>query len=225
MSRLHTLIAMTAVLALAAIALPAYAAGPGAGVVHFQGIADENDGDCTGDPNDGNHLGDTPDDGKDGACLPAFPDPNGDNGDFDGDAAGSASGTDAGGEAWSVTFTGRMDADFAYAENPLECPLTGTASGTFEIGNGTAEGTYDGDAITNARAEGVFEWSRTGTEAVITFTVDVYVSVGTTEHQVLDNAAGSAVASFEASPNAAMCPDPPQRATATVVGDGEFAST
>ncbi len=209
----------------------------GSGVVHFQGIADPNDGVCEGDPDqgppefaDGNHLGD-PDDGKDGACLPVFPDPNGVDGDFDGDVTASASGIDDRDDntqtdiAWSVAHTGRIDADFSYGEDPAECPLTGEASGTFEI-DGEATGEYNdgsGRVVARVHAHGTFEWARVVDNAAIAFSIDVWIEFddGSTEH-VLDDAGGTATATFQASGNAANCDG--STVTATVIGDGTFSS-
>ncbi len=202
--------------------------GEGAATVHFQGIADPNNGVCTPDPGQGppiahgNHLGD-PDDGKDGACLPVFPDTAGEDGDFDGDVTGSASGTDNG-VPWSVVIDdGRIDADFSYAEPALTCPLEGTANGTFEIEDLNATGVYGTMPVTEAHATGRFAWTRAGMAVIEVFDVDLWLHLASGHvEQVLDDAEGSATATFDASPNATNCDG--SSVTATVIGDGAFSS-
>lgn len=217
-----TIILSIAALMVGMLVLPAVAAGSGTGAFEFAGLAIPNDGMCSGEDETAG------DDGKDGACLPAFPDENGVNGDFDGDITGSASGIDqVNGEdvSWSADFLGRIDADFTYTEDPDECPLTGTANGTFEI-DGDAVGVYDDRVVTDFHATGTFDWDRTGTQALINITLDVELTFddgGPSPILVLDDVIGTATATFEASPNAALCDG--SRVTATVIGEGEFSTS
>jgi hypothetical protein len=100
------------------------------------------------------------------------------DGSMEGLAAGTAAGVD-GLTPFSATFVGSTLAttSLSYTEPKATCPLTGTASGDFEITGGTGVATYGTDTYSGADvwAEGSFSWSRTGLVATIHTSVTIHI--------------------------------------------------